>query len=89
MITEQTTLKRWGAGGLCLSINATMRKLMQLQEGTPVEVEVDGDTIIVKKIENKKRKAFPYSEKELIAGLEAIESNSDLLVNPSASEWTE
>lgn len=60
----------------------------ELTVGTPLDiVEIDGQ-IIIKPIAQKKSK-FPFSEAELLAGLNADNAHSDLVAQPTNKEWGE
>lgn len=87
MYTEYTTMKTWGSG-ICLGINATIRNMMGLKVGTPVEITLNDGELIIKKAE-KQKSIFPYTEDELIAGSASNEFYSDLVAQPLESEMVE
>ncbi len=78
MIIEHTTLKKWGAGGICLSINATMRKMLDLKEGSLVRVDIEEGKMIVRK-DTSPKSIFPFTEEELLEGATRENAGHELL----------
>jgi bifunctional DNA-binding transcriptional regulator/antitoxin component of YhaV-PrlF toxin-antitoxin module len=87
MYTEETTIKGWGSG-ICIGITSTIRDVVGLKAGTPIEVTVRGEEIIVKKI-NAKKSLFPFTEAELLADYAPPEYYADLLGSPLNTELVE
>lgn len=78
MIIE-THIQKWG-NSLGLRVSGAMRAIPGFESGMAVQVEITEDGLNIHKTRKKKklnkkelrrrmRKIFPYSEKELIAGL--------------------
>ena len=69
-------------------IPAAFIKQLGLVEGAEVEVKVDGKKIIIEPIKLPKNR-FPFSEKELLNGLNAYTSHGDELAAVSGKELGE
>lgn len=59
-------------------------KQLQLAEGADIEVRLEGKKIIIEPV--KRDKQFPFSEKELLQGLDAYSAHADELAVLSDSE---
>lgn len=86
-IEEHATLKKWGAGGLCLSINATMRKLLNLEEGTPVNIQITEKGFFVEPMREEGGEKSPYTLEQLLVDITPENAHAELLVEPLDNEW--
>ncbi|MCS0431331.1 AbrB/MazE/SpoVT family DNA-binding domain-containing protein [Vibrio alginolyticus] len=69
-------------------IPAAFIKQLGLAEGADIEVKADGGKIIIEPIKRPK-KSFPFSEKELLKGLDAHTAHADELAIVSGKELGE
>ena len=83
----ESKIEKWG-NGLGLRVSGIMRDIPQLLVNTHVTVEVFEDGFIVKKTMPPYKK-LPFSEEELLFGLDENTSHSELLTTPLKSELTE
>jgi antitoxin MazE len=70
-------------------IPATFIKQLGLVEGADIEVKADGKKIIIEPIKRQKKKRFPFSERELLNGLDAHTAHADELALVSGKELGE
>jgi antitoxin MazE len=82
----QSKVQKWG-NGLAIRISGIMRDIPHFKDGTPIEVDVTENGLIIKIIKKTKGLKFPYSEQELLAKITAENSHADLLVRPSKDEF--
>lgn len=82
-----TKIQKWG-NGLGLRVSGALRDIPRFDENTPVIVEVFEDGFTVKKAAPSAN-PLPFSEKQLLAGLDADTVHSELLATLSKSEWPE
>jgi antitoxin MazE len=80
-------IQKWG-NGLGLRVSGAMRDIPHFAENTPVIVEVFEDGFTVKKA-NPSIKTLPFSEAQLLAGLDAYTAHTELLAAPLTSEVPE
>lgn len=83
MITEKTSIKKWGTG-LCIPVLKNTRDILGLEAGTEVQIDVDENGIHVRKVEDTA--LFPFSEKEIIADCAPAGFHDDLLAENSLSD---
>ena len=69
-------------------IPATFIRQLGLVEGSDIEVKVDGKKITIEPIKCPKKR-FPFSEKELLNGLDAHTAHADELAVVSGKELGE
>ncbi|AZS26248.1 AbrB/MazE/SpoVT family DNA-binding domain-containing protein [Vibrio anguillarum] len=69
-------------------IPAAFIKQLGLAEGADIEVKADGKKIIIEPIERQKKR-FPFSEAELLKGLDAHTSHAEELAIVSSKELGE
>ncbi len=62
-----TKIQKWG-NGLALRVSGLLRDIPHFQSGDEVQIEVNEEGFIVKKVKPSK-KAMPFSEDEIIKGL--------------------
>ena len=81
-----TEIKRWG-NSLALRVSGLMAEIPGFTEGTRVSVEVTEDGLIVKPIpQDVRERPLPYSEQELLTGLDADTAHADELATPNNRE---
>lgn len=83
--TMQLKIRKWG-NSLGLPVTGIMRAIPQLEEGAAVDVEIFEDGFTVRKAKPKSKVVFPFSEKELLAGITAASAHADALATLSAKE---
>lgn len=66
-------------------IPATLIRQLDLSEGADIEVKVVGQKIIIEPIQPKK-KPLPFSESDVLQGLNAHTAHADELADISAAE---
>lgn len=66
-------------------IPATFIKQLGLIEGSDIEVRADGKTIIIEPVKRQKKR-LPFSEKELLKGLDGYTAHADELAVVSDKE---
>ncbi|CAH0529355.1 AbrB/MazE/SpoVT family DNA-binding domain-containing protein [Vibrio hippocampi] len=69
-------------------IPAAFIKQLGLVEGADIDVKTDGGKIIIEPIK-RQTKRFPFSEKELLKGLDSHTAHADELATVSAKELGE
>lgn len=69
-------------------IPATFIRQLGLVEGADIEVKVEGEKITIELIKRPKKR-FPFSEKELLNGLDAHTAHADELAVVSGKELGE
>ena len=69
-------------------IPAAFFRQLHLVEGTEVEVKIENGKIIIEPVKSKQNR-FPFSEKELLAGLNAGTAHADALATVSLKELGE
>ncbi len=80
-----TKIQKWG-NGLALRVSGSIRDIPHLQEGTEVDVEICEEGFSVRKSLARPVKLFPFSESQLLEGLNPETAQADLLTNPLSSE---
>ncbi|EKA5636003.1 AbrB/MazE/SpoVT family DNA-binding domain-containing protein [Vibrio navarrensis] len=83
----RTQVRRIG-NSLCSIIPAAFIRQLGLIEGAEIEVKADGKKITIEPI-NRPKKRFPFSEKELLKGLDAHTAHADELALVSGKELGE
>ena len=83
----ESKIQKWG-NGLGLRVSGVMRDIPQFLVDTPVTVEVLEDGFIVKKAQPSNHN-LPFSEDELLKGLDENTAHSELLAQPLKSEIIE
>ena len=85
----QTEIKRWG-NSLALRVSGLMAEIPGFTEGMRVAVEVTEEGLMVRPIPAEVREgALPYSERELLSGLDADTAHADELAQPTSKELGE
>ncbi|WP_321277548.1 hypothetical protein [Thiomicrorhabdus indica] len=81
-------IQKWG-NGLGLRVSGLMRDIPHFEENTPVTIEITEDGFTVKKAQQSIN-PLPFTEEQLLAGLNPSTAHSDLVVPATLeSEWTE
>jgi antitoxin MazE len=65
-----------------------MRDIPHFEENTPVTIEITEDGFTVKKAQQSIN-PLPFTEEQLLAGLNPNTAHSDLVFATMESEWTE
>ena len=86
-IALDTKIQKWG-NGLGLRVSGLMRDIPHFEENTPVTVEITEDGFIVKKA-LQGINPLPFTEEQLLVGLNPSTVHSDLVSDTLESEWTE
>jgi len=86
-VAIDSKIQKWG-NGLGLRVSGLMRDIPHFTENSPIIVEVFENGFTVRKAEPVIEK-MPFSEAQLLAGLNPYTSHSELLVAPLASELVE
>ncbi len=85
-LLQNAKIQRWG-NGLGLRISGIMREVPRFKSGANVTVEVFEDGFTVKKVvEKKSPKLFPFTEKQLLSGLDANTAHADELPTLQAAD---
>lgn len=79
-------IQKWG-NGLALRVAGMMRDIPGFEEGTPVKIDITEEGFVVRRAAPYKKIKFPYTEQELIAGLQHDPVEDDLLATLSDEEW--
>ena len=75
----QSEIKKWG-NSLALRITGAMADVPQFSDGTKVVIEVNKDSLVIKRATKPKRKLkLPYTEKELLEGMTPYTAHADEL----------
>lgn len=75
----QSEVKKWG-NSLALRITGSMADIPHLKEGTPLNIEVKEDVLIIRPVREAKESRFPFTESQLLEGLDELTSHADLAV---------
>ena len=85
----QTEIKRWG-NSLALRVSGLMAEIPGFEEGMKVSVEVTEGGLVVKPAPlDVREQPLPYSEKQLLTGLDAETAHADELATPTSRELGE
>jgi antitoxin MazE len=79
-------VQKWG-NGLAIRVAGVMRDIPHFKDGTPIEVEITENGLIITKIATPKKNQLPYTEKALLADLNPENAHADLLAKPLDSEF--
>lgn len=78
-------IQKWG-NGLALRVSGVMRDIPHFQNGTEVDIDINEEGFSVVKSLPKKKNIFPFSESQLLSGLNGSNAHADLLAIPLAIE---
>ncbi|HEX4975756.1 MAG TPA: MazF family transcriptional regulator [Pseudomonadales bacterium] len=82
----KSEIKRWG-NSLALRITGAMADVPNFRDGTEVTVEVTEEALIIKRAAKPKRSLkLPYSERDLLVGMNPAKAHADELAVPSRNE---
>ncbi|RBO85923.1 AbrB/MazE/SpoVT family DNA-binding domain-containing protein [Marinomonas aquiplantarum] len=79
-------VKKWG-NSLALRINAVTAEALNLHQGSKVTYEILPDGLLIKPVVDKSGNAWPYSESELLAGIDKNTAHTDELAALDDNEW--
>jgi len=82
----QTEIKQWG-NSLALRISSAMAQEPNFKRGTKVIVDTSKGELKVELLEKKKHFSLPFSESDLLIGLNEKTSHADELAVLNASEY--
>jgi len=83
----EAKIQKWG-NGLALRVSGVMRDIPGFQAGALVDVEVSEDGLIVRKRIPHRKAELPFSEEELLNGLDATDHADLLAAEPLDSEMS-
>lgn len=72
----EASIQKWG-NGLALRVSGLMRDIPHFTEGTKVTVDITEDGFTVKKIKTIDKKFSPFTEKQLLADIDAHKVHAD------------
>ena len=82
----QTEIKRWG-NSAAIRLSSKILAQANLDASSPISSEVKSGKIIIESGEKSSRKiTLPFSEADLLAGLDAHGAHADEVAQPSALE---
>ncbi|MAB35506.1 MULTISPECIES: MazF family transcriptional regulator [Thalassospira] len=85
----QSEIKRWG-NSAAVRLSSKILAQARLDVASPVSIDVKGGKIVIEAASKATRKInLPFSEAELLVGLDAHGAHADDLALPSASEMGE
>lgn len=82
-----TKIQKWG-NGLGLRVSGLMRDIPHFEENTLVTVEISEEGFTVKKAQQSNN-LLPFTEEQLLVGLNSSTAHSDLVPTTLESEWVE
>ena len=82
-----TEIKQWG-NSLALRISGAMAQEPMFSKGTAVVIETSKSGMTIKLKNKAKTFKMPFSEHQLIDGLDSDPRHADLLATPSAKEFS-
>lgn len=86
-VAIESKIQKWG-NGLGLRVSGSMRDIPHFAENTPVIVEISEEGFTVKKAQQNLN-TLPFTEEQLLVGLNFITAHSDLVATTLESEWAE
>ncbi len=79
-------IKKWG-NSLAIRITSAMAEMPHFEVGTKVIVDSNEDGLVIKRSSKPKRKLkLPYTEKDLLKGLDSYSAHADELAGLIDSE---
>ena len=85
----ESEIKRWG-NSAAVRLSSKILAQARLDVASPVSIDVKGGKIVIEAASKAPRKInLPFSEADLLAGLDAHGAHADELALPSASEMGE
>ncbi|BFM50549.1 AbrB/MazE/SpoVT family DNA-binding domain-containing protein [Marinomonas sp. THO17] len=79
-------VKKWG-NSLALRINAVTAEALNLHQGSKVTYEILPDGLLIKPVVDTSANTWPYSESQLLAGIDKSNAHTDELAALDDSEW--
>ncbi len=83
----QATIQKWG-NSLALRLTGPIKAIPHFEADMLVDIDIEESGITIYPAK-KKLKKLPYTEKELLKGLNARTAHADLLAEPSDKEMGE
>lgn len=85
-IDMQSEIKRWG-NSAAVRLSSKILAQARLSVSSPIRIEVEEGKIVIEAVETASRKVnLPFSEADLLKGLDARGAHADELAQPSATE---
>ena len=82
----QSEIKRWG-NSAAVRLSSKILAQAKLDVFSPISIDVKAGKIVIEAIEKAPRRVhLPFSEADLLKGLDAHGAHADELAEPSASE---
>jgi antitoxin MazE len=82
----QSQIKRWG-NSAAVRLSSKIMAQAKLHVSSPVTIDVKGGKIVIEPAENATRKVnLPFSEADLLKGLDAHGVHADELAQPTSTE---
>jgi antitoxin MazE len=79
-------IQKWG-NGLALRVSGVMRDIPNFKEGSEVDIEVTEKGLHITKAKSKRRIKLPFSEAQLLKGLNPKTGHADAIANPLVTEY--
>jgi|SaaInl5LU_22_DNA_1037371.scaffolds.fasta_scaffold34536_3 antitoxin MazE len=85
----QSQINKWG-NSAAVRIPASVLAELGLSVHSTIDIQVDNGKIIIEPLDSTiTRLKLPYSEAELLAGLDENTAHADAVAAPLSSEWGE
>lgn len=82
----QSEIKRWG-NSAAVRLSSKILAQAKLDVSSPISIDVKAGKIVIEAIEKAPRRVhLPFSEADLLKGLDAHGAHADELAEPSTSE---
>lgn len=82
----QSEIKRWG-NSAAVRLSSKILAQANLDVSSPISIEVKAGKIVIEAVQKAPRKVnLPFSETDLLKGLDAHGAHADELAQPSTSE---
>ncbi len=82
----QSEIKRWG-NSAAVRLSSKILAQARLSVSSLISIEVEEGRIVIEAVEKASRKVnLPFSEADLLKGLDACGAHADELAQPSATE---
>ncbi|PFG10396.1 MazF family transcriptional regulator [Marinobacter sp. LV10MA510-1] len=82
----QSEVKRWG-NSAAVRLSSKILAQARLDVSSPIRIDVKAGKIVIEAVEKASRKInLPFSEADLLVGLDAHGAHADEIAEPSAAE---
>lgn len=78
MMKVQAKIQKWG-NGLAIRIAGVVRDIPDFKEGMPIEIEVSGDGLEIRKMKPKNKHLLLLSESELLKGMTPQTAHAEII----------